>query len=76
MYYLYALERACGLSGTEKLGAHAWYAEGAKVLLDRQGELGQWGKGGASIAETCFAILFLRRATKPLEKVATEDKKR
>jgi hypothetical protein len=33
-------------------------------------------KGGDhAIWDTCFAILFLRRATRPLDDVATIDKK-
>jgi hypothetical protein len=29
-----------------------------------------------AIWDTCFAILFLRRATRPLRDVASEDRKR
>ena len=65
-YYLYALERAGMLYGTETMGNHWWYPEGAKVLVEKQGKDGQWG----GVVDTCFAILFLKRATTPL--VATE----
>jgi hypothetical protein len=61
-YYLYALERAGMLYGIENLGAHWWYPEGAKVLLDKQGADGKWN----NVVDTCFAILFLKRATAPL----------
>ncbi len=73
LYWLYAVERVGILFGTEKLGSHEWYVEGAKHLLDAQKENGSW-RGmslGGDVADTCFAILFLRRATKPLPKVAT-----
>jgi hypothetical protein len=73
-YYLYALERAGVLFGTEKLGRHEWYAEGAAVLLRDQKPNGSWeGRKkytNSEVWDTCFAILFLRRATRPL--VATE----
>ncbi len=66
-YYLYALERAGIIYGTERIGPWYWYPEGAKVLLQKQGGDGKWAGG---VVDTCFAILFLRRATRPL--VATE----
>ncbi len=62
LYYLYALERAGILYGTETFGRHAWYPEGAAVLLREQRPDGSWG----GVVDTCFAILFLRRATRPL----------
>jgi len=61
-YYLYGLERAGMLYGTETLSKHAWYAEGAQYLIDNQAADGQWN----GPIDTCFAILFLRRATRPL----------
>jgi hypothetical protein len=77
-YYLYAVERACIFYGTERLGGHEWYVEGAKMLLAAQREDGAWMSQGAdhAIWDTCFAILFLRRATRPLIDVATEDNKK
>ncbi len=62
-YYLYALERAGMLYGTETIGTHWWYPEGAKVLIEKQKAEGTWGSG---VVDTCFAILFLKRATSPL----------
>ena len=67
-YYLYGLERAGMLYGTEKFGGHEWYPEGARVLLERQEKNGEWD----GVVNTCFAILFLRRATRSLD-VATRD---
>lgn len=59
-YYLYGLERACSLAGKPKLGTHAWYPEGAEHLVSTQDEKGAW-KG--EFPTTCFALLFLKRAT-------------
>jgi hypothetical protein len=61
-HYLTALERAGILCGTETFGRHAWFPEGAKVLLDSQKDDGSWNAGWDSTWDTCFAILFLRRA--------------
>jgi hypothetical protein len=74
-YYLYGLERAGILAGTETLGAHPWYIEGAKVLVEAQAQDGSWQHGGEwnkPVWNTCFAILFLKRATRPL--VASVDR--
>ena len=66
-YYMYGLERAGMLFGTERMGKHKWYREGAEELLKQQDDGGKWGKG---TLHTCFAILFLKRATRSLD-VAT-----
>jgi hypothetical protein len=71
-YYLYALERAGVLCRTDWMGRHAWYAEGANVLIGSQGRDGAWNE---SPTDTCFALLFLRRATRPLEDVASMDER-
>src|SRR5436190_2651219 len=75
-YYLYALERAGMLLDIPMIGNHDWYVEGAKALLDAQKDGGSWvGGGGRSNAtwDTCYAILFLKKATQKL--VASEDRK-
>lgn len=72
-YFMYALERAAILYGVEKLGEHEWYKDGANALLKAQGEDGAWGKDTDwfnTTWDTCFSILFLRKAARPL--VATE----
>ncbi|HEV3028275.1 MAG TPA: hypothetical protein VG457_11920, partial [Planctomycetota bacterium] len=69
LYYMYALERAGMIYGTEVMGTHKWYPEGAKVLIDTQTANGSWGAG---TVDTCFAILFLKRATRALG-VATDS---
>jgi hypothetical protein len=70
-FYLAAVERALMLTGTEKLGTHDWHAEGSKSLLELQREDGHWKPDGLAtngdLVETCFAILFLKRATCPLD---------
>ncbi len=62
-YYLYSLERAGVLCDVRRFSGRDWYREGAEVLLSLQTEGGSWG-GGAP--DTCFAVLFLKRATRSL----------
>jgi len=75
-YTLYGMERVGLLYGTERLGAHEWYPEGARVILEAQRGDGSWRVSPYKEPtwDTCFAILFLRRATRPLENVASVDK--
>jgi hypothetical protein len=70
-YYMYGLERAGMLFGTETIGTHRWYREGAEQLLKDQASNGSWDNA----IDTCFAILFLKRATRRLD-VATRGSRR
>jgi hypothetical protein len=60
-YYLYGLERVGALAGVDTIGEHDWYAEGAAQLVRTQQRSGAW----VGINDTCFALLFLRKATFP-----------
>lgn len=78
-YYLYALERAGMLYGTQFIGRNDWYLEGSKYLVGAQLPDGSWSQSGyhgttrVPFLDTCYAILFLKRVTRPLQDVATED---
>ncbi|HVR83916.1 MAG TPA: hypothetical protein VMU54_06355 [Planctomycetota bacterium] len=80
-YFLYGLERAGVLSGIDKFGRNAWYPMGAEWILDHQDGSGGWIASRSDKPDeyvwntynTCFAILFLKHATRPL--VASEDPK-
>jgi hypothetical protein len=72
-YYLYGLERVGTLLETETFGEHAWYAEGAELLLKKQEGNGSWVVGGYAPTpwreipaehDTCFAIQFLKRGSR------------
>lgn len=67
-YYLYGMERAGVLGGMPTIGGHDWYREGGDVLLGAQSGSGSWDSGNRDgiIPSTCFALLFLKRATVPL----------
>jgi len=67
-YYLYALERTGLLYDTTLIGKHDWYLDGYKTLLGAQKGDGSWDKSHfiKPTWDTCFAILFLKRSTRPL----------
>ncbi len=76
-YHLYALQRAGRLAETGVFGKRDWYAEGAAYLLSKQKADGTWLsalQNGDGICDTCFAVLFLARATRPVvySKTATD----
>lgn len=67
-YYLYGLERACELAGVARLQGRDWYYEGAMALLEHQQRNGSFrieSQNGGLFDATCFAVLFLKKATLP-----------
>jgi hypothetical protein len=61
-YFLWSLERVAVALDLKTLGKKDWYAWGAEVLLANQQGDGTWqGEYGGSGADTCFALLFLKR---------------
>ena len=69
VYYLYCVERAMDLVGGWRLGKRFWYVEMAEQLLPLQQKAGFWDSGsakkeGGDVVDTCFALLFLQRATR------------
>lgn len=62
-YFLWSLERAAVAFGLKTIGKKDWYDWGAAVLLANQAEDGGWhGEYDGGGADTCFALLFLKRA--------------
>jgi len=90
-YYLYGLERAMVIAAKRMLGPRDWYREGAEMLLRGQQEDGRWqppgqlgvfggGPMGGSafrtdVLDTCFALLFLKRATLTPKKPVLDEPK-
>lgn len=62
-FAFYAVERAGMHYHTELLGKRWWYPEGVNALLKLQWKDGSWN---GSVEDTCYAILFLHRATRSL----------
>lgn len=67
-YYLYGIERSAELAGLARLHGRDWYYEGALQLLHQQQRNGSFRSEVANtqaIDSTCFALLFLKKATLP-----------
>jgi hypothetical protein len=69
-YYLYTIERIGDLTGRKSFNGKDWYVRGAEFLLANQGADGAWVDSTCMKPEdtlgTCFALLFLKRATVPV----------
>jgi hypothetical protein len=62
-YFLWSLERVAVALDLKTIGKKDWYAWGAEILLDNQQADGSWqGNYAECGADTCFALLFLKRA--------------
>ncbi len=85
LYAAYAVERAGVLAAVEWMSELDWYGAGAEVLLKAQLEPGGWSgvmdvvglpdpKEAREIAtrvvDTCFALLFLKKGTVPVNRGA------
>jgi hypothetical protein len=67
LYFLWGMERVAALYDLQKLGKKDWYLWGAEILLCHQRGDGSWDLDGGypgqtPIVNTCFALLFLKRA--------------
>lgn len=68
-YWLYCLERCCELDGIARLQGRDWYYEGGLQLLAAQRANGSFQAAHSStlrLDSTCFAILFLAKASAPV----------
>src|SRR5262249_38939094 len=62
-YFLWSLERMAVLYDLKTIGGKDWYRWGAEILLANQQGSGAWhGEYSAGGCDTCFALLFLKRA--------------
>ncbi len=61
-YSLYGLERIGALARLDKIGPHAWFAEGRSFIEGRQDASGSWNATHGPDANTCWALLYLVRA--------------
>jgi hypothetical protein len=62
-YFLWSLERVAVALDLKTLGKKDWYGWGAEILLENQLPDGTWsGDYAEGGVDTCFALLFLRRA--------------
>ena len=61
-YLLWSLERVGMLYGRKTFGDKEWYPWGAEELVDAQKADGSWPNQYEAPTDTCFALLFLKRA--------------
>jgi hypothetical protein len=61
LYYLWSIERVGMLYNLSTIGGKDWYAWGAGLIVDHQKEDGSWNDRHGAAADTCFALLFLKR---------------
>jgi len=76
-YYLYSVERVGDLTGRTEFAGKNWYVRGAEFLLSHQDPDGKWVQSGFpphDVLGTCFALLFLKRATPPVVTVRDGDR--
>ncbi|MCI0464500.1 MAG: hypothetical protein L0Z62_46810, partial [Gemmataceae bacterium] len=65
LYFLWSVERVGVFCNLQTIGGKDWYRWGLQYLLPAQRPDGSWvgrGSGGAPVIDTCFALLFLKRA--------------
>src|SRR5262249_28388162 len=66
LYFLWTVERVGVLYDARKMDGKDWYRWGVELLLAAQQDDGSWqeGKshGSCRTLDTCFALLFLKRA--------------
>ena len=72
LYFLWSLERVSVLYNLRTLGDRDWYRWGAEILVANQAGSGAWDRDGGypgqtPVLNTCFALLFLKRANLALD---------
>ncbi len=62
LYFLWSVERVGVALGLARIGRVDWYSRGAGVLVQTQRPDGSWQSDRGPMADTSFALLFLRRS--------------
>lgn len=62
LYFLWSLERMAVIYDLKKVGDADWHQWGTDIILEHQQADGSWSERFPGIPDTCFALLFLRRA--------------
>jgi hypothetical protein len=70
-YFLWSLERVAVVYQLQTIGNQDWFAVGSRFLLSMQANDGAWRGNLGDIADTCFALFFLRRANLANDLTAT-----
>jgi hypothetical protein len=62
LYFLWCIERLGMIYGKEKIGDKDWYNWGYPIVLQAQKDDGSWNDKHGRLVDTCFALLFLKKA--------------
>jgi len=62
LYFLWSVERVGVIYSLPKFGDTDWYGWGVPIILAQQRADGSWHDRFPGVPDTCFALLFLRRA--------------
>jgi hypothetical protein len=62
LYFLWSLQRTALVYDLRTVGGKDWYAWGASLLVAAQHSDGCWADAFPGVPDTCFALLFLKRA--------------
>jgi hypothetical protein len=65
LYQLWAIQQMADSYGLTTIGDKDWYSWGKTIILDKQKKDGSWQGGFGPGPDTCFALLFLKRAKLP-----------
>jgi hypothetical protein len=62
LYFLWSVERVAVVFDLKTIGGTDWYKWGADIILKHQLADGSWRDRFPGVCDTCFALLFLKRA--------------
>jgi hypothetical protein len=62
LYFLWSIERVAVIYKLDKIGGKDWYGWGSDIILAKQNANGSWTEWYPGVPDTCFALLFLKRA--------------
>lgn len=62
LYFLWCVERVGMIYGKDRIGDKDWYDWGCPLVLKAQRDDGSWRDRHDPLVDSCFALLFLKRA--------------
>ncbi len=62
LYFLWSVERVGVIYGESHIGGKDWYDWGYPIVMRVQAPDGSWSDRHGPLVDTCFALLFLKRA--------------
>jgi hypothetical protein len=62
LYFLWSVERVGVIYGESRIGGKDWYDWGYPIVMRVQAPDGSWSDRHGPLVDTCFALLFLKRA--------------